>query len=437
MMQPALLPEATLRRLALTETWERFSIHGVKALLTLYLITVVLPGGIANAVGLPTLRRAIEAATGTSSDIAFASQLYGLYGALTYFALPFGGLLADRLQSRRTTIIAGGVLMAAGHVCLMQPVSLLAGLSLLIIGTGCLKGNLAAEVGAAHPPGDPRRDRAFLIYLGFLNIGAMLGPLVCGLLAARLGFSYAFGAAAAGMVVALAIFRTVPTATIPMAAAPEAPQLRSGIGRALLATLSVTLCFSAYEQLTNIFLVWAVAAVDLQVGGFSVPPAWLAAADGLFTIILVIAGAWGWPRLAKRGWEPPAAAKLAIGCVAVATGYTLTALLALSGARLGLAGPVLVVFLLDIGIVLAWPAALALITAAAPAGRSGMMVGVFYLHGFVAHLVVGRLGAAYATMPAPRFWLVHVGIAAAGALVALPLLLRQATTSSIRASAAR
>ncbi len=436
MMQPTGAPDFTLRRLALTEAWERFSLHGVKALLTLYLLTVVLPGGIEHVVGLATLRRAIEAATGTSGDLAFASQLYGLYGALTYLVLPFGGLLADRLRSRRNTILAGGLLMTAGHVCLIHPASLLAGLALLIIGTGCLKGNLAAEVGAAHPPGDPRRDRAFLIYLGFLNIGAMLGPLVCGLLAARLGFSYAFGAAAAGMVVALLLYRTVPAMTSRADVAPDIRRGGSGIGRALLATLSVTLCFSAYEQLTNIFLVWAVAHVDLHVGGFAVPPAWFAAADGLFTILLVVAGAWSWPQLAKRGWEPPAAARLAIGCIAVATGYALTALLALSGAQLGLAGPIAVVLLLDIGIVLAWPAALALITAAAPPARGGMMVGIFYLHGFVAHLVVGRLGAAYATMPASRFWLLHVGIAGAGALVALPLLRRQATTSSIRASAA-
>ncbi|WP_293874380.1 MFS transporter [Sphingomonas sp. UBA978] len=433
---PNSTPSSTLRRLALTEAWERFSLHGVKALLTLYLLTVVLPGGVERVVGLATLRRAIEGTTGTGGDLAFASQVYGLYGALTYLALPFGGMLADRLRSRRAIIVAGGVLMTAGHLCLIYPAALLAGLALLIVGTGCLKGNLAAAVGAAHPPGDSRRDRAFLVYLGFLNVGAMLGPLVCGLIAARLGFSYAFGAVAAGMIVALAIFRTVPATPAGMAD-PAPAGGRPGLARAWLAVVSVTLCFSAYEQLTNIFLVWADAHVDLHVGGFAVPPAWFAAADGLFTILLVVAGALGWPRLAHRGWEPPATAKLALGCVAVATGYALTALLALSDARLGLAGPVVVVLLLDIGIVLAWPAALALITAAAPRGRGGMMVGIFYLHGFVAHLVVGRLGAAYATMPASRFWLIHVGIATAGALVALPLLRRQATTSSIPASALR
>ena len=106
MTHPA--PASTLRRLALTEAWERFSLHGVKALLTLYLLTVVLPGGVERIVGLATLRRAVEAATGTDGDLAFASQLYGLYGALTYLALPFGGLLADRLRSRRATIVAGG-----------------------------------------------------------------------------------------------------------------------------------------------------------------------------------------------------------------------------------------------------------------------------------------------------------------------------------------
>ena len=437
-------PAARFYRLALVEACDRFSLHGVKALLTIYILSVVIPGGIDRVVGLVALRRAIEALSGPTSDLAFASQLYGLYGALSYLMLPIGGMVADRLVSRRRTIVAGALLMTGGHACMTQAALLLVGLALLAVGTGCLKGNLAAEAGLVYPRDDPRRDRAYVSYLGFLNIGAMLGPLLCGLLAQHWGWAYAFGAAAGGMVVALALFLGLPPG-------PAVPSPRTGptdrtssVGRALIAAVAVTLCFCAYEQLTNMVLVWARDRVDLRIGGVVLPPASLAAADGAFTILLVLLGAWGWPRLARYGLEPGSAGKLMLGCLAVAGGYGVLAMLdAAPGARIGPAGPIGVILLLDIGIVLAWPAALALITSAAPTGRIGAFVGIFYLHGFVANLVVGRLGGYYGTMADARFWLIHAGIALAGAGVAATLLRgqgrccqtgSQATTSSMPAS---
>ena len=120
-------------RLALTEAFERFSLHGVKALLTIYLLTVVMPLGLERIAGLASLRRGLEMATGPTTDLAFASQLYGLYGALTYLMLPLGGWLADRLAARRTTIVAGAMLMTLGHLCLTQLSLLLVGLLALAV----------------------------------------------------------------------------------------------------------------------------------------------------------------------------------------------------------------------------------------------------------------------------------------------------------------
>ena len=86
--------------------------------------------------------------------------------------------------------------------------------------------------------------------------------------------------------------------------------------------------------------------------------------------------------------------------------------------------------------VLAWPAALAIVIAAAPLARRGMMTGLFYLHGFVAHLVVGELGTLYPGISQPGFWTIHAGLALAGAIVALAIPRGQATTTSTAASAA-
>ncbi|MDT9120692.1 hypothetical protein RSW84_24990, partial [Escherichia coli] len=76
---------------------------------------------------------------------------------------------------------------------------------------------LAAEVGALR--GHSGGERLFAGYLAFLNSGAMLGPLIGGWLAARLGFGIAFAAMAGSMIVAFLLLRTAPRVTV---AQPEA-----------------------------------------------------------------------------------------------------------------------------------------------------------------------------------------------------------------------
>src|SRR3546814_4072543 len=76
------------------------------------------------------------------------------------------------------------MLMSAGHFAMAFDQSFLIALVLLILGSGCLKGNIAAQVGHLYAPGDvSRRTRAFTIFSTGINVGATLGPIVCGLLA--------------------------------------------------------------------------------------------------------------------------------------------------------------------------------------------------------------------------------------------------------------
>lgn len=417
--------------LAAVEGWERFAIQGAKSLLTLYLLTDLLTHRGGAVPGLETLRGVIEGVTGARGDIAFASQLYGLYGALTYLVLPLGGWLADRGGRRRTAMFLGAILMALGLLALATRSQALIGMAAMIAGIGLLKGNLAAEVGALR--GNGGSERLFAGYLACLNGGAMLGPLAGGWLALRMGFGAAFGAMAASMVVVMLLLRATPRVSV--AAARDRASGRVDWPRVVPAILGVTLCFCAYEQLTNMVLVWARARVDLTIVAFVVPPSWLAAVDGMFTIALALAAYRFWPRLARHGLTPSPAAKLAAGGVAMALAYALFAWVSVGDGRVGMGGPLFGILLLDIGVVLAWPAALAIVTAGAPAARRGTMTGLFYLHGFVAHLVVGQLGAFYPVWRQPDFWLVHAALALAGAGVALTIRRGQATTTSTPASA--
>src|SRR5437764_14926931 len=87
--------------------------------------------------------------------------------------------------------------MSAGHIAMTFDQSFLLALLLLVIGSGFLKGNISAQVGALYPPGDEaRRTRGLVIFSTALNIGAVDGPLLRGVLAAVYGRRYGFGLAA-------------------------------------------------------------------------------------------------------------------------------------------------------------------------------------------------------------------------------------------------
>ena len=61
-------------------------------------------------------------------------------------------------------------------------------------------------VGEFYQPGDPRRDGGFTIFYMGINVGAALGPIVCGYLAQD-NWHYGFGAAGVGMLLGLVQFK--------------------------------------------------------------------------------------------------------------------------------------------------------------------------------------------------------------------------------------
>jgi POT family proton-dependent oligopeptide transporter len=188
---------AALRTLFFTEMWERFSYYGMRALLVLFMVDAVANGGL----GL---------------DDRTATAGYGLYTAAVYLAALPGGWVADRLIGPQQAVWYGGALIAAGHFTLAvpgfvgaggAPATLLLGLALIVVGTGLLKPNISALVGQLYPAGGAARDAGFSIFYMGINLGAMLGPLVCSYLGENMSWHYGFGAAGVGMVLGLIQYR--------------------------------------------------------------------------------------------------------------------------------------------------------------------------------------------------------------------------------------
>src|SRR6202049_2658785 len=166
--------------------WERFSYYGMRAILVLFMTNAVITGGM----GL---------------DDVTATAIYGLYTAAVYLVALPGGWIADRLLGLRRSVLWGGCIIAAGHFTLAIPSTraFYLGLSLIVIGTGLLKPSISTVVGDLYPEGGARRDAGFSIYYMGINIGALVAPLITGVLGERVGWSLGLGAAGLGMVIGL------------------------------------------------------------------------------------------------------------------------------------------------------------------------------------------------------------------------------------------
>lgn len=171
-----------LMTLFFTEMWERLSYYGMRALLVLFMTDQVMNGGM----GL--------------TDRS-ATAIYGIYTALVYVVALPGGWIADRLLGAQKAVFFGGLIIMSGHFVLAIPSTqaFFLGLILVVAGTGLLKPNVSAVVGELYPAHDPRRDGGFSIFYMGINLGAFLGPLICGGLAQSETFGWHWGFAAAGV----------------------------------------------------------------------------------------------------------------------------------------------------------------------------------------------------------------------------------------------
>lgn len=168
-----------LSTLFFTEMWERFSYYGMRALLVLFM----------------TAPLAAENAGFGFAD-GQATAIYGLYTFFVYVLSLPGGWVADNLWGGKKAVFVGGCIIAAGHFTMAGPLvglpempTFFLGLILVVIGTGLLKPNVSAIVGDLYPEGGARRDAGFSIFYMGINIGAVLGPFLCG----YIGEGFAFG----------------------------------------------------------------------------------------------------------------------------------------------------------------------------------------------------------------------------------------------------
>lgn len=421
------------------ELWERFSFYGMQGILLIYLYYSAEQGGL-------------------GIDETTATSIVGAYGGAVYLSTILGGWTADRLLGPERVLFGSAVLVMCGHVALALIPGLAGvavGLVLIAVGSGGVKANATSLVGSLYAEDDPRRDAGFsLFYLG-INLGALAGPLLTGLLQETAGFHYGFGLAAAGMAVGLVQYtigrrdlagaaREVPNPLPParrplVLAAAAAGVLVIGIvavsgllPASRLATAVVVISavaaaayfvvilssravtqverrrmlgfipmflasavfWSLYQQQFTVVTIYSDQRLDRTVLGWEMPVSWVQSINPIFIIILSGAFAALWTRLGDR--QPSTPAKFTAGTAVMGLAFLLFLPLAGGGPHsaplLALAGILLVFTIAEL---LLSPVGLSLATKVAPAAFRTQTVALFFLSVALGTAMSGVLARYY------------------------------------------
>ncbi|MFM8356295.1 MAG: peptide MFS transporter [Gammaproteobacteria bacterium] len=413
--------------LFITEMWERFSYYGMRALLVLYLIAstdATTTGGSPNP------------GFGWSEESAYL--LYGIYTWAVYLTPILGGLLADRVLGTHRSLVIGGWVIAAGHILLAvsewldngsgtavtltsgapELLCFIAGLALIVVGTGFFKPCAAVMVGQLYQADDPRRDAGFTIYYLGINLGAVLAPVVAGTLGETVGWHWGFGAAAVGMVVGVIAYQRLrPRYLASIGQPPVRPRVAGGTGglqapvgiRAALDTVAwarirviLVLAFigniafwTAFEQAGSSMNVFAADSTDRTLWGLldtPFPASWFQAVNPTAVILFAPLFAALWPWLAARGREPSTPMKFALGLWLLGLAFFAMVFGALEARTGGLAGAH---WLVITYVVYTWgelclsPVGLSMVTKLAPAHLQSVLMGLWYFSMSLSNLLAG------------------------------------------------
>lgn len=115
-------------------------------------------------------------------DADKAGSIYSIFYFSIYALALVGGIIADRTQNYKGTIMVGIFVMFAGYLLMATPgmglTFTVIGLFTIAIGNGLFKGNLQALVGQLYD--DPKysklRDSAFSVFYMGINVGAFFAP---------------------------------------------------------------------------------------------------------------------------------------------------------------------------------------------------------------------------------------------------------------------
>ena len=426
------------------EMWERFSYYGMRAILIFYLTKHFL-----------FAEEPAYGIYGAYTSLVYITPVIGGYLADRFLgarkAVLFGGIFIA-VGHLLIAVFEG----PAGTQGLYLD-SFYFALACIVVGTGFLKANISVLVGQLYRREDVRRDPAFSIFYMGINLGAWIGPIIVGYLGERVGWGWGFGAAGIGMLAGLVVFVLFRRELYSAGAPPEPDRLRAplfaGVSREWLIYLGavggvvlswllirdvnlvggilsvfavlvvlyilyralftlpaverdrlfaalylIILCplfWALFEQAGSSLNVFTDQRVERHLFGWDVPASWFQAVNSIWIISLapVFAGLWTW--LGKRGLEPSAPLKFALGLIQVGLGF----LVLVAGAgRDGALTPmvfIILIYLLHSTAELCFsPVGLSNMTKLSVPGMTGLMMGTWFLATAAGNFMAAKIAQA-------------------------------------------
>ena len=406
-----------------SEMWERFGYYLMIGIFTLYLK---------------------DAEKGFALSEQEASDLYGTFIALVFLTPFIGGLLADRVLGYRKAITIGGILMGIGY-CLMSIHSLNAlyiAMTFIIVGNGFFKPNISTIVGQLYREGDPRKDGAFSIFYMGINLGALLAPLVIGMLAddwfavtgkgpdgkeiiLQYGYKYGFLAAAIGMGLGQIFFNLFSKKYLleiglkPAVKSKEEKAAdkviksnevidpvmkrieRQRLAVIFILTFFVIFFWAGFEQAGSSLTLYTDKYIDRHVGGWEIPTTFFQSFNPI--LIVALAPIFAWFFASKFGAKISTPVKMSLGMIILGIGFFFMIMatyeVKTSGTgsaevvqqKAALIWLLLTYFLHTIAELCLSPVGLSMITKLAPVKLASLMMGVWMLSSFFANILGGYI----------------------------------------------
>jgi POT family proton-dependent oligopeptide transporter len=422
------------------EMWERFSYYGMRALLILYLTKFWLFGdGKANLI------------YGAYTSLVYITPVLGGYLADRWLgqrkAVFYGGVLLALGHGLMAVEGIHGITDAATKQADPTINVFWLALSLIIVGSGFLKANISVIVGQLYRLTDTRRDGAYTIFYMGVNTGAALGTILVGYLGETIGWAYGFGLAGIGMIIGLIIFVIGKPALKGRGEAPALlaksreyllyaigiaavaviwglVQYQNVIGGLLAVSGVAMLLYTLYEAVKmpkepreRMFAILFLIALNPvfwglfeQAGGSlslytekfvdrgGVPTSLFQSINPIYIVLFGPFFAGLWVMLARRGLEPSAPAKFALGLFQVGLGF----LLFVWGANAFPNGQgqtiVLFVFLIYLlhttGELCLSPVGLSAMNRLTPVHLASFIMGAWFYMTAVGNFVAGKIGEA-------------------------------------------
>jgi POT family proton-dependent oligopeptide transporter len=455
-----------LSTLFLTETWERFSYYGMRAILLYYMYFAASSGGL-------------------GMDHSTAKSLVSVYGAAIYMSGILGGWFADRIIGARQSITWGAVLIMGAHIALSVPGggrgALFTSMVLLVVGTGLLKPNITKAVGDLYDEKDSRRDAGFTLFVMGVQIGAFISPLVIGALSntdssatdpSHNQFHLGFGLAAIGMAIGLVqylwrangtlghIGRTPPSPLEPearrrvlatmgggalvlvlvilaligtgnfsadlvvnaisvlaiivpigyfvvMLRSPKVSELERSRVRAFIPLFVAMVVFwFIEEQQSGVYAQYAEQQTDLGAWGIHLDPEWAQSINPIVMLVFAPVVATIWVKMGRR--QPNTPRKFAIGLLLTGAGFAIMLVPYLLNGPQAPGNPIwllLSIGVLSIGELLVNPVGLSASTALAPAAFTSQIVGLNYASDAAGQGLIAQVSKAYT----PDNWGLYFG----------------------------